>query len=258
MTTKKLRLLPLAALLCVAGAQAADMNAANVSRDYTDSVAPAQQQAYEAGVKAYNQCLAQHGFKYAWTAWMHVTGDVYTYSYDSDPLTWSDFDAMHTAGMPCDPVWQSEVNPHLQGETSAFMVGMPEMSHLPGGANLGKGLLEVTYFTLKAGHAAHDAFVDAAKRVARAADKSNWPGDYLFAAVQDGGPGAPDFILVWSGTGWADLNQEVDPPLWKMVANVYGKKKAEEIRKSLNDAIKHTSSHVDAYSADLTYTPAGG
>jgi hypothetical protein len=64
------------ALFCVA-AQAADMGQASVRRVYTDSVAPADQQAYEAGVKTFNKCLADHGFKYRWTAWLHETGDTH-------------------------------------------------------------------------------------------------------------------------------------------------------------------------------------
>lgn len=259
MKTIALRLAPLAALLCVAGAQAADMSMSktSVARDYTDTVMPAEQVAYEAGVKAYNQCLAQHGVKYQWTAWMHVTGNVYQYSYVTDPLTWADFDTMHTQDAPCDAVWQSQANPHLKSETSSFMMAMPEMSHMPKGATLGTGLLQVTLFTLKPGYAAHDAFVNAATMIAKAADKSNWAGDYLFGEVQDADEGAPDFILVWGGKSWADLNQDIDPPLWKMVAKVYGQKKADEIRNTLDGAIASTSSHVDSYDADLTYTPSG-
>lgn len=250
-----LRLAPLVMLIGIGGiAYAAGMDKANVVRDYTDSVAPADQVAYEAGVKAYNQCLAQHGVKYKWSAWTHETGNVYMYSYVTDPLAWADFDTMHTQSAACESVWRSQANPHLQGETSAFMVGKPDMSYMPNGTSLGTGLIDVTYFYLKPGHMPYEAFTDAAKMIATAAAKSSWPGSWTFAEVQDGGDGAPDFILVWGGTGWADLNQDIDPPMWKMVANVYGQKKADEIRKTVNDAIKRTSSHVDAYSEDLTYT----
>ncbi|MGH9434447.1 MAG: hypothetical protein ACRD06_00445 [Terriglobia bacterium] len=243
----------LAALLCVGGVQAATMNQANVVRDYTDTVAPADQQAYEAGIKAYNQCLSQHGFKFTWGAWTHVTGNTYMYSYDSDPSTWADFDAMHSAGSVCDSVWESQVNPHLMSETSALMVMMPEMSNMPKGADLGTGLIDVTFFNLKQGHEAQDAFMGAAKMVAAAAAKTNWPGIYAFTQIQDAGPGAPDFVLVWPAKNWADYGQDINPPLWKMVENAYGKNKADEIRKTINDAIVGSSSHLDAYSSDLTY-----
>ena len=76
MKSMKPWLVPAIAVLCISGAQAAEMDKASVMRDYTDTVAPAGQQAYEAGIKSYNQCLSQHGFKFAWTAWVHETGKI--------------------------------------------------------------------------------------------------------------------------------------------------------------------------------------
>ena len=76
-------------MACVTGAQAADEEKANIQRVFNDSVAPADQVAYETAVKSYNDCLAKHGFKYKWTALTHETGDVYTYSYVTEPVTWS-------------------------------------------------------------------------------------------------------------------------------------------------------------------------
>lgn len=251
-------LVSIAALLFVAGAQAAEMNKANVVRDYTDKVMPANQQAYEEGVKAYNQCMGEHGFKYKWTALSHVTGNVYVYSYVSDPVEWADFDTMHETAGVCDSVWRSKVNPYLKSETSAFMVVKPELSHMPEGLDLGTGLIDVTYFKLKSGHEAHEMFSSAIKAITEAAEKTKWPGHYMFSMVQDAGPDAPDYILVWPAKNWADFGNQIDPPLWKMVEEVYGKKKAGELRKTLDEVIVNSSSHVDHYNADLTYTPSGG
>ena len=246
-----------AMLVVAAGSQAAEMDKGQVVRDYTDTVMPENQQAYEAGIKAYKQCLQEHGFKFKWTALTHETGKVYVYSYVSDPLDWSDFDTIHETAGVCDSVWMSDVNPHLKKETSAFMVMKPEMSHMPNGADLGTGLIGVTYFTIKNGHEAHEMFTKMAKMIAHAATKTNWPGDFQSAAVQDAGPGAPDYVLVWPAKDWADFGSEIDPSLWKMLEEFYGKKKAGEIRKTLSEVIVHSSSHVDRYNEDLTYKPSG-
>jgi len=245
------------ALLGITSVQAADMDKTNVIRDYTDTVVPAGQQAYEAGVKSYNHCLSQHGYKYTWTALTHETGDTYQYSYVSAPYTWADFDAMHTAGNACDQTWRTEVNPHLKSETSAFLVHMPELSHLPNGMPLTSALTEVTYFKLKPGHEASEAFTNVAKKITAAAEKSNWSGHYMIARVQDGGQGAPNFIVVSFSKSWADLGDAPSPSLWKMVESTYGKQDTDAMRKSLNDAIQDQSSHVDSYSADLTYPTPG-
>ncbi|RDS81329.1 hypothetical protein [Dyella psychrodurans] len=243
------------ALLCGTAAQAQDKTApVTVMRDYTDVVAPADQQAYEAGVKNFNQCLRQHGFKYTWTAWVHETGDTYTYSYTSDPIPWSSFDDMDAAGKACDAVLRSSINPHLKSETSAFLQVMPELSHVPKGADATPKLIEVTFFMLKPGHEAFDTFLTNTKKIAAAAEKSNWPYYFRIGQVIDAGDGAPSFVLISPSNSWAELGKDPDPSVWKMVENVYGKADGLAIRKAINDALKDVTSHVDSYSADLTYT----
>jgi hypothetical protein len=244
-------------LLGAAGVQAADTTGGTIVRDYTDIVAPADQQAYETGVKNFNQCLHQHGFKYTWTAWIHETGNTYAYSYTSDPLAWESFDAMTTAGKACDQSLRTAVNPHLKSETSAFFEVMPESSHMPKNMGMAAPLIEVTYFKLKPGHEAAEAFEAATKKIAAAAEKSNWSINYTFARVREGDEDSPDYVLVSPAKSWAELGKEPEPSVWKMVENVYGKESAQAIRKSVNEALQHVSSHVDSYSADLTYTSTG-
>jgi hypothetical protein len=244
------------ALFCAA-AQAADMEQASVRRVYTDSVAPADQQAYEAGVRSFNKCLADHGFKFRWTAWLHETGDTYQYSYVSDPGSWADFDAMRAQGKPCDASWRADANPHLKGETSSFLEDKAELSHMNGDMEAAANLMEVTFFKLKRGHEVMEAFVDAVKKITAAANKSKWPGNYTTLAVNDGGQGAPDFIITSYSSSWADFGKKENPALWKMVEGVYGKEAAAGIRKSIGGAIQEVSSHVDSRSAELTYTPSG-
>lgn len=248
-------LVPAMAVLCMGSVQAAAKDSANIVRDYTDTVAPSDQQAYEAGIKSYNQCLAQHGFKYTWTSWVHETGDVYSYSYVTDPMTWAGFDAMHEAGKACDATFRTQVNPHLKGETSVFMQGDPELGNLPDNALGTPALIEVTYFKLKPGQ--RQAFMDAAKKIYAAAKKSRWEGRSILNEVIDGGDGAPDFLLVSPAKNWADLGKELDPTLWKMLENVYGKADADALRKTLRDAIQESPSHVDSYNAELSYRPSG-
>ncbi|MFC5525929.1 hypothetical protein ACFPPA_09265 [Rhodanobacter ginsengisoli] len=246
------------ALVGVASVQAAEMEKANIMRVYTDSVAPPDQQAYEAGAKSFNKCLAEHGFKYAWTTWLHETGDTYQYSYVSEPVNWAAFDAMHVQSSPCMAAWQSDVNPHLKGETSAFLEIKPELSYMAkDNMDAGSPLMEVTFFKLKQGHEASEAFTAAAKKIAAAAAKSNWSSHYTFVQVMDADHGAPDFILSIYSKTWADFGKEPNQPLWKMVEGVYGKDSAAAMRKSVNGAIQEVWSHVDSRSADLTYTPAG-
>lgn len=245
------------ALSAVTSAYAADTNKAMVTRDWSDTVAPADQNAYEAGVKAYNQCLRDNGVKYDEVAYTHETGDTYKYSYVTGPYTWADFDTLRTQSKPCDAVWRSQANPHLKGETSAFFVDEPDMSHMP--ANWGKDdmrppLIHVLYFTLNQGHAADEAFTSVLKKAAAAANKSKWPYYYRVLAVQGGDEGSPDYLIVIPNKSWAEFGADPDPTFWKMVGNAYGQADVDAMRKSFGEAIKTSSDHVDSYSADLTYS----
>ncbi|WP_445146586.1 hypothetical protein [Dyella sp. Tek66A03] len=244
------------ALSGMSSVHAQDAGKANIIRVYTDVVAPADQQAYEAGTKAFNQCLAQHGFKFGWDAWAHETGDTYSYSYTSQPVTWETFDAMQAAGKACDQALRTNVNPHLKSETSAFVEVMPDMAHLAKGAGIAAPFMQVTYFKLKPGHEASETFTDVAKKIAAAANKANWPGHFVVGKVREGAEGSPDFIVLWPAKNWGEVGNETNPTLWKMMEGVYGKDDTAALRKSLNDVVQESSSHVDRYNADLTYKPA--
>lgn len=128
------------------------------------------------------------------------------------------------------------------------------MSYMPKDMRPTSGLVDVNYFTLKNGRAANEAFTNGVKNIYAAAVKTHWSGYSVTYQIVGGGPGAPDYILVIPAKNWADFGAGPNPSVWKMLANVYGKKKAAEIRKSINDAIKSSSEHLDSYNADLTYT----
>jgi hypothetical protein len=240
--------------LGAAAATAQDMERGMVVRVYNDTVAPADQVAYEAGVKAYNKCLADHKFKYTWTALGHETGNTYMYSFVSEPVTWADFDKMHETGKACDDAWRGKANPHLKSEYSTFLVAMPEMSHTSPDMSANRSLVNITFFTLKHGHDAYVAFTGAAKKLAQAADKAQWPYHYLFQAVRGGDRGSADFVLASWSKNWADYGAPADPPFWKMVEGVYGADETANLRKTVNDTTEDISSHVDVFNADLTYT----
>ncbi|MGH9434448.1 MAG: hypothetical protein ACRD06_00450, partial [Terriglobia bacterium] len=244
-----------AALLCAGGVQAATMSQPSMmSFDVEDTVAPAQQQAYEAGVKSYIQCMSQHGFKYAAMALEHVTGNTYMYSYVISLPNWAALDTMHATGGVCDSVGMSNINPHLMSETSSISTVMPGFSHYPKNMGPMPPLADVISFTLKPGMAAYNAFTTGVKEIYAAEIKSNWPYYSEMDEMNYAGPGAPDFQLIMPAQSWAEIGTPASPPWTTVLENVYGKQKADAIRKSLDDAIASTEEHVDRYDPDLSYT----
>ncbi|WP_109125162.1 hypothetical protein [Dyella sp. C11] len=231
-------------------------DAPGVIRTYTDVVAPAEQAAYEAGIKSYNQCLAQHGFKYAWTAWTHETGDTYSYTYTTDPLPAAAFDALSQQAKACDDTLRTAINPHLKSETSAFIQPIAALSHLPKDNASHHAFAEVNYYKLKNGHEAQETFADVMHKISAAADKTKWNYYYAISAQAYTGGTDPEFIMVVADDHWADVGKMPDVPMWKMVEQVYGKDEALAMRKSLNDAVQYETVHIERVSDELTYRPA--
>ncbi|MGH8291312.1 MAG: hypothetical protein ACREV7_20340, partial [Steroidobacteraceae bacterium] len=58
----------------ITGTHAANASKTLVTIDYTDTIAPAEMQAYVAGIKAYTRCLRERGVKFNEYALDHVTG----------------------------------------------------------------------------------------------------------------------------------------------------------------------------------------
>jgi hypothetical protein len=246
----------LAALICAGGVQAASTTPTSLSYDIEDTVAPPQEAAYEAGVKAYNQCLRQHGFKFAVLALEHVTGNTYAYSYVVTLPNWAGLDTIHAMAGVCDSEFEADVNPHLLSETASVSTVMPGFSHYAGDATSMTPLTDVISFTLKPGRAPYDAFTKAVKAIYAAEAKSNWPHYSELDEMNDAGPGAPDFQLIIPARSWAEIGTPASPSVWKMVAKAYGQRKADEIRKSIDDAIASSEEHVDRYDPSLSYTPS--
>ncbi|MGH8278511.1 MAG: hypothetical protein ACRETQ_02975 [Gammaproteobacteria bacterium] len=248
----------LAATLFTLNAQAASQ--ANVWRVWNDTVAPAQQQAYEAGIKTFNQCLRQHGFKYGVGAFTQSTGNTYQYAYVIGPVTWADFDVNH-AFTACNATYSAAVDPHLQSETSGYLTLAAGMYHLSGtpaalAAPGALALLDVNQFTLKPSQGAGDTFVKSVKEIYTAMEKARWPHYSETFAIVAAGPGAADYELVGFDDNWAQFGADENSSLMSMLDTAYGKKKAGDIMKSVNSVI--ASAEESVYRADpaLTYTPA--
>jgi hypothetical protein len=244
------------AVSAVTSAHAANPDKAVVTRDFTDTIAPAEMLAYEAGVKTYNQCLHEHGIKFNDYAVTHETGDhTYQISYDVGPMTWAQQDELDAAAKPCDATFRTQVNPHLKNESSALMVEQPDMSHMP--ANWKHQpppkILHIISYTLKPGRDASMAFTNSVKKITAAAAKTKWPYYWDTVAIEGGGENAPDFQLVIGSKDWAEAGAEPNPSLWKMVANAYGQKEADAIRSTLDNSIAKSPDHFDRYNAELSY-----
>ncbi len=221
----------------------------------THSVAPPEVRAYEAGMKAFDQCLVRNHFPYRVIALVHVTGEEHRYSYVTDPGSWSDFDPFFKQANLCVSAWRTYVDPHMLSSSSQYDIWMPGMSNLASDKTPDSGGFYVVEVTLKSGHQAYETYVKDVRMIYSAMEKSKWGGHWATIEVNGGGPNAPNFVLMIPFKNFEDWGKPIKPPLWEMMANVYGRKKADELRNELNEVVKHTSSHYDAVDPKLSYTP---
>lgn len=227
-----------------------------VTIDYTDTIAPAEMQAYVEGIEAYTRCLLEHGVQFDEYAVGHQTGrNTYEISYYREPMTWAQRDEVGSESTPCKATFNTKVNPHLESESAAVMLEKPEMSYRPAGERSHSPplILHIINYTLKPGPAANAAFSEAIRKIAAAADRTRWPYHWDAVAIEGGGDNAPDYQLAFGGRNWADVATESNSALWKMVARAYGQAEADAVRKSLDDSIAKVSDRFDKYNAKLSY-----
>jgi len=185
-----------------------------------------------------------------------VTGNEYRYSYVTDPGSWGDFDRFFKQAKLCTSVWRTRIDPHMLSASSEYDIWMPGMSSLASDKVPDTGASYIVEIALKSGHQAYETYVRDVKMIYSAMEKTKWDGHRATIEVNGGGPNAPNFILVIPFKNFEDWGKSIKPPLWKMVADVYGQKKADELRNELSEVVRHSSSHYDSIDPALSYTPS--
>ena len=249
------RVLAVAGLLIAAGMGAAHAEeSAPVSRFYVVEVAPAHDQAFRDGMKAWLKCMHEHSAAHALWAWSAETGDLGRYAFESDTKTWAGIDAMDPADKACGGDFTTGVMPHISKAYSWVAEGKPKMSHMDAGTSGMPAFVYVLDVKVKAGQGA--SFTEAVEKYAAAATKSKWEGQWFADAVTGGGRGSADYILVWPNKSWAEIGQEPNPSIKAMMEKAYGKTQAAAIRKQFFDAIDHQWDGIWSYNKELSYIPA--
>lgn len=225
---------------------------AAVHRFYEITVAPAQDHAFQEGIKTWLQCLHQHGETHAMWAFDQITGNLDHYVFENDTTTWAAMDTHDMAGNACWPTFVSAVEPHTSKAVSWVAQDMPKLSHP--GAMKDMDYFYVASVKVKPGQGAN--YEEALGKFAAAADKTKWDANWEAMSVIAGGRGAADYNLVWPNKSWAEMGEDPSPSAKAMMEHVYGKVAAAANRKQYLAAIEHSWSSIYKYDKDLSYTPA--
>jgi len=241
------------AVIAAGGVSAHAAESGSVSRFYMVEVAPAQDQAFQAGMKTWLKCLHEHADTRSLWAWSAETGDLGRYVFESDTRTWAGIDERSPAGKACSGDFNTDVMPHVSKAVSWVARDMPKLSH-----DAAKGAIPAYVFVanikLKPGQG--PAFEEALGKFAAAANKSKWEGYWFTQQVVAGGHGAPDYNMVWPNKSWAEIGQDPSPSAKAMMESAYGKAGATANRKQYLDAVEHSWSSIYRFDKELSYIPA--
>lgn len=205
---------------------------------------------FEEAVKNHMAMHAKAGDPSPSMMYMEVLGDnMGTYVLRSAPSHWADFDnEMKIPGDREDVL--TNIVPLTTHTSSHVSKYLPKISNWP--EDLQPKFVEVEAFTLKYGTA--ESFFHAVKKIDKAIKEKAPDRHYAWEHIMQGADG-PEYIIAFPYDSWAAF-AEPDPPLYKILDEVYGETDAKMIWKSIGDAIAEEHDLVFAFRPDLSYTPA--
>lgn len=210
------------------------------------------QQQYEAGYKKHIAWHQQQKDTWAWYTWEFETGDrIGQYVTGTFDHNWADFDAHAQVDAADNTDYLANVGQHVDSLSGIIVAIMPKLSRPPAGEGGPTPLSEVLTFHLNVGQV--EEFLNAAAKVQKASEKTNWPVHYLWYGLVNGGE-HPTFYLVLPRDNWAGF-KDPDKPFPAMLAEAYGQAEAQEIQRAFDKAVHCIRSETIRYRPDLSYAP---
>ncbi len=251
--TRGSRIIGSALLLAAALGLAQAAAAGTVTRVFVVEVPPAQDHAFNEGVKSWEQCLRDHGVKHATYAYDAATGDTDRYLFLAQYSDWGGMDAHDPAGKACSALFDAAVLPHFSQSASEVAELNAKATYTPGGEADPTPIMWVDYYRIKPGQG--ESFRDALAKFAAAAAKAHWQGHFSGWDIDGSGHGGEDFVLVWPNKSWADVGTEPSPSAKKLMDSTYGKAAAADNYRKLVAAIADEWSDAWSYDKDLSIIP---
>jgi hypothetical protein len=224
-----------------------------VTRVYVVQVPPAQDHAFNVGMKAWEKCLRDHGTKQATYAYSAETGDITRYLFLNGYGNWAAMDTHEAAGKACGATFGTAVLPHVGTAFSEVAVLNAKASYMPGGDPDPAPMLWADVYRIKPGQGM--AFYGGLEKFAAAAAKINWEGHFAGYESEGSGQGGENFVIIWPNKSWADIGQDPNPAADDMMAKVYGMDGAESMHQQFLAAIAEHWSDAWSYNADLSLIP---
>lgn len=206
---------------------------------------------YQEGRKRHMAWHKKQGDSWTWST-SEVTSGPYTGSYLTFSFghRWKDFDdweARFGQGDTADV--DLNLTPYAESTTISYYQFLPELSRPP--ATVPR-MNEVIHFLLNPDK--ESEFRHTQQRIHEAIGKTNWPSNYSFYALQNGGEG-PHFVLVLPRNSFAEMaGPELSLPA--MLTKAFGGYEANAILGAIGQATKSQWSELLVYRPDLSLVGA--
>lgn len=209
---------------------------------------------YEDGRKQKAAWHKQQNDKSALLVWSIRSGE-HTGSYVVGQVVqhWADFDKPSVPEAADLEEYSKVIEPYVQSLTTEYYESLPKLSK-PANETTPPKFSEVIAFKVRPGHS--DDFHSAVDRVNEGAKKTNWPVNYEWYVLTNGGP-AGLYVLVIPHPNWADFDDKPGMKTFRQMLNeAFGEQEAESIVRRLDSSIELETSEISEFRPDLSYLPS--
>lgn len=191
------------------------------------------------GVKKWTECMKENGTTRNWNFWSRVQGEGSVYGLTGMMANWAEMDdeSEDPAGAKCASTVSNFIMPHVEKVNRDMANTLPDWSKKTMATDT--KLVWVTYFRVNNSTAFGEVIkeISGNLRATEGDARGQW---YSFAG---GGEESPDYMVVRSLSGYAELDVERDGP-WKVYENVHGKKKTDDLRAKYRSAVDNSWAYL--------------
>ena len=164
---------------------------------------------------------------------------------------WADFDKPAIPDETDLAEFQKVVGGYVDSVIARYYEYMPKVSN-PTDAKTPSKFAEILTFYLRYGK--DSDFRSAIGRVYEATQKTKWPVNFEWYALDNGGP--IEYVLVLPHNSWADFEDKPDvKPFRDMLKEAFGQVEADSIVERIDNSVQKDTSEIIQFRPDLSYLP---
>ncbi len=221
-------------------------------------VKPGMTKQFEEGRKQHAEWHRQQNDSTSWLVWQAISGkDTGIYGIGTFGHKWEDFDTPTVDEAADEANRRETTGPYVESVHVEYWALLPKVSQASpreGPAGLGPDATPrsaVLIFHVHYGKG--EDFNYLIGKFHRAIEKTNWPVDYEWYALVNGGE-QPTYALVLPRENWAAFKPQ-EKPFAAMLEEAYGRQEAQGLLERFGKVVRKQTSYISQNRPDLSYIP---